>query len=128
MDRRNFLRMSATNSAKVAAGSLAFGAATSESIIEKYFSSVAEDLNALKEKFAMHSEQIKQSSDLLEQEIARAADEIFRNVDKKFASLENRISTNEIHHIVMVIWLTALTLVTGLDFISGNLALFSSIV
>lgn len=117
MDRRNFLRMSGTKSAKAAAA-LAIGSTASESIIEKCFSSVSEELNLLKEQFTLHSEQIKQSTDALELEIARIAHEISHTVRTKYSSLDNRITAIEMRQMVMLLWLTALTLLTGLDFIS----------
>ena len=117
MDRRNFLRMSGTKSAKAAAG-LAIGLTASESIIEKCFSSVSEELSSLKEKFTLHSEQIKQSTDTLELEMARIAHEISHTVRTKYSSLDNRITTIQMHQMIILLWLTALTLLTGLDFVS----------
>jgi len=117
MDRRNFLRMSGTKSAKAAAG-LAIGLTASESIIEKCLSSVSEELSSLKEKFTLHSEQIKQSTDTLELEMARIAHEISHTVRTKYSSLDNRITTIQMHQMIILLWLTALTLLTGLDFVS----------
>lgn len=124
MDRRNFLRMSTTNGAKVVAGALAFDSSASMSAIDKCYSSISEELHSLKEKFTLHSEQIKESNYALELEIARIAHEISTTVRAKYYSLENRITTIEIQQMVTLVWLTVLTLLTGLDFISDATSLF----